>query len=182
MRAFERDVPFTITFGDGPDDALEDDLGARRYLQRAAKALHHLGARAAQQARKLVFAERIRHRRDRAEHGRGIGAQRDRDRKRLARVRNRVIAEVERAAAVGEPAHDDAVGRNHLLAINAEVLPRLRRSARHGEAPRDQRPGILGPAGLHRQAREVDVGAFPDDLLAWGRRALLRRHVEDLHE
>ena len=72
--------------------------------------------------------------------------------------------------------------RDHLLPVDAEVLPRLVRAARHGEAPGDERPGVAGPAGLHRQAREIDVGAFPDDLLARRRLPLLRRHLHHLHE
>ncbi|MEY4912892.1 MAG: hypothetical protein RL025_719, partial [Bacteroidota bacterium] len=79
--------------------------------------------------------------RHRAQDRRGIGAERDRDRKRRARVRARVIAEIERAAAVREPAHDHLVAPDHLLPVDAEVLPRLVRAARHREAPGDQRAG-----------------------------------------
>ena len=43
-------------------------------------------------------------------------------------MRERVIAEVERAAAVREPAHDDLVAADHLLAVDAEVLARLVRA------------------------------------------------------
>ena len=87
-----------------------------------------LGARAAQQSRELVLGQRVRHRRHRAEDRRGIGAERDRDRKRRARMRERVVAEIERAAAMREPAHDHLVARDHLLAVDAEVLPRLVRA------------------------------------------------------
>ena len=38
-----------------------------------------------------------------------------------------------------EPAHDHLVARDHLLPVDAEVLPRLVRPARHREAPGDQR-------------------------------------------
>ncbi len=72
--------------------------------------------------------------------------------------------------------------RDHLLPVDAEVLPRLVRSARHREAPGDERADVVGPAGLHRQAREVDVGALPHDLLARRGAPLLRRHVHHLHE
>src|SRR3954470_22743724 len=91
-----------------------------------------------------------------------------------------MIAEVQGAAAVREPAHDDAIAADHLLPIDAEVLPRLLWPARHGQAPGNQRTSVIRPAGLHRQAREVDVLSLPDNLLARRARALLRRHVEDL--
>src|SRR5215475_8887803 len=81
-----------------------------------------------------------------------------------------------------QPAHDELVSRQQLLAIDAEVLARLVRSSRHGEAPGDQRRDILGPAGLHRQPVEIYIGTFPDDLLTRCRRAFLRSHVEHLHE
>ncbi len=83
---------------------------------------------------------------------------------------------------MGEPAHDDLVARDHLLPVDAEVLPRLVRPARHREPPCDQRRDVVRPAGLHRQSREIDVGAFPHDLLAWRRAALLGRHVHHLQE
>ena len=154
----------------GPDEAFEHDLGGRRHLQVVRQALDDLGARAAQQPGELVFGQRVGHRRHRAEDRRRIGAQRDRDRKRRARDAQRVVAEVERAAAMGEPAHDHLVARDHLLPVDAEVLPRLVRAARDGEAPGDQRTGVARPAGLHRQPREIDVGALPHDLLARRRR------------
>ena len=81
-----------------------------------------------------------------------------------------------------EPAHDDLVARDHLLPVDAEVLARLVRPARDGQAPGDQRRRVARPAGLHRQPREIDVVALPHDLLAGRRRALLRRHVQHLHE
>ncbi len=94
----------------------------------------------------------------------------------------RVLAEVERAAAMREPAHDHLVARDDLLPIDAEVLPRARtrhvlRAARDDEAPRDQRARVVGPAGLHRQRGEVDVATLDDVSLA--RRAAhdARRHV-----
>ena len=81
-----------------------------------------------------------------------------------------------------QPAHDHPVAADHLLAIDAQILPPLLRAAGDSQAPGDQRSGVARPAGLHRQAREVDILAFPHDLLAWSRRALLGRHVHDLHE
>ncbi len=72
--------------------------------------------------------------------------------------------------------------RDHLLPIDAEVLPRARprdalRSPRHDESPRDQRPGIVGPAGLDRQRAEVDVAALDDMTLTRGATDDARRHV-----
>ncbi len=58
----------------------------------------------------------------------------------------------------------------------------LVRAARHRQAPGDQRRDVAGPAGLHRQPAEVDVGALPAHFLARRRRSQLRRHVQHLHE
>src|SRR5215510_8629538 len=81
-----------------------------------------------------------------------------------------------------EPAHDDAVAAEYLLPVDAQVLPRFARPARHREPPRDERTGIARPAGLHWKARKVDVLSLPDDLLARRARAQARRHVEHLLE
>ena len=139
-------------------------------------------ARSAQQPRELVLRQRVRNRRHGAQDRRRVRADRDRDRERRAGMRERVIAEVERAAARVEPAHDHLVARDHLLPVDAEVLPRLVRAARDGESPGDERRDVARPAGLHRKAREVDVGAFPHDVLARCRASLLRRHVHHLQE
>ena len=166
----------------GLDGALEHDLGAGRHLQLGADALDQLGARAAQQARELILGQRIGHRRDRAEDGRRVGTERDGNREPLARLRQAVVAEIERAATLRQPAHDDLVARDHLLAIDAQVLTRLVRAARHRQAPGDERARIARPAGLDRQAAEIDLRALPDDLLAGRAGALLRRHVQHLLE
>src|SRR4051812_31758888 len=93
-----------------------------------------------------------------------------------------MVAIIERAAAMREPTHDEPVPADHLQAIDAEVLPGLRRAARHGESPGDERAGVARPARLHRQASEIDVSAFPHDFLAWSARALARIHVQHLLE
>jgi hypothetical protein len=36
-----------------------------------------------------------------------------------------VVAEIQRAAAMRQPAHDQLVGTDHLLPVDAEVLPLL---------------------------------------------------------
>ena len=110
----------------------------------------------------------------------GIRAQRDRHGKRLARMRQHVVAVVERAAAMGEPAHDDLVARDHLLAVDAQVLAALIRPARHGEPPRDERPRVARPAGLYGQAPEIHGCAFPHGLLARRIGDLPRRHRQHL--
>jgi hypothetical protein len=94
----------------------------------------------------------------------------------------RVIAEIERPTPMREPAHDHLVRRDHLLPIDAEVLPLLERTARDGESPRDERSRVAGPACLDRQARKIDLIALPHGLLARGGVPTLRRHVEHLHE
>ena len=89
----------------------------------------------------------------------------------------RVVAEVERAAAVGQPAHDQLVASDHLLPVDPEVLPLLVRTAGDDQSPRDQRPGVPGPARLHRQPGQVDVVAFPDHFLRRRSPDLARGHV-----
>src|SRR5205814_7045482 len=89
-----------------------------------------------------------------------------------------MILVIERAAAVREPAHDDAIAGDDLLAVNAEVLTLFARAARYGEAPGDERPCVARPARLHRQLAEIHVLCLVDDLLAGRAGALLWRHVE----
>ena len=64
------------------------------------------------------------------------------------------------AAAVREPAHDDLVAADDLLAIDPQVLPVVQRPARRREAPGDQRRDVVRPAGLDRPVGKVDGGAF----------------------
>ena len=162
------------------DYAFEHDLRAGRHLQLAAQAFHQFGLGAAQQARELIFGERIGHRRDRAEHGGRVRAQSHCQRKRLSLMLQAMVAEIECAAALRQPAHDDLVRRDHLLAIDAQVLPRLLRPARDREAPGDQRAGVARPAGLDRQPGKIDVLALPHDFLAGRASRYLRRHVDHL--
>jgi hypothetical protein len=114
--------------------AFQHDLGAGRHLQLQApfadRGVDHLGAAAAQQAGKLVLRQAVGHRRHRAQDGGRVGPQRHGDRKRLARVGLREFAEVQRAAAVGQPAHDDLARADHLLAVDAQVLPQPRGAPR----------------------------------------------------
>ena len=157
------------------DVALQHDLGARGHLQHqavlAGLRVHQLGAAAAQQAGELVLAQRVGHRRDGAQRRRRVGAQGAHQRERLAGVGARELAEVERAAAVGQPAHDQLAPADHLLAVDAQVLAQARlghvaRAARDDQAPGDQRGDVAGPAGLDRPLREVDLVGRLDHLLA----------------
>ncbi|MNM52217.1 hypothetical protein D3C81_632920 [compost metagenome] len=88
-----------------------------------------------------------------------------------------MLAEVQRAATVRQPAHDDLIASQHLLAVDTEVLPLLVRPLGDHQAPGNQGRDIAGPAMLDRQARQVDVVAFPDDFLALGAAQFLWRHV-----
>ncbi|KFB74583.1 MAG: hypothetical protein AW09_000096 [Candidatus Accumulibacter phosphatis] len=173
--------PFERAFG-RIDESFENDLGCCRYLQIGAQALHHFGLGPAQQTGKLVFGETVRNRRHCRENRRRIGAQCHRHRERLTRMLQAVLAKIERAAAVRQPAHDHPVAPDHLLAIDAQVLAALVRPARHRQSPGDQWRCVARPAELDRQTRQVDVFAFPDEILARRRRTHTRRHVEHLPE
>ncbi len=162
------------------DMSLEDDLGVRRHLQLGADRLDQLGARAAQQAGKGIFGQRIGHRRDRAENGRRIGTQRHRHRVRPILVLLAPLAEIQRTATVAQPAHDDLVAADDLLPVDAEVLPFLVRALGDSQAPGDQRRGVTRPAVLHRNLRQVDVVTFEDHFLAGRVLEYLGRHADDL--
>ena len=153
----------------------EHELGAGRRLQIDAVfadgGVDHLGAAAAQQARELVLGQRVGHRRHGAKDRGRVGTERHRDRERLAGVGVGKVAEVERAATVGQPAHDHLAPADHLLPVDAQVLAPPRRwhrlrAAGDRQAPGDQRPGVARPAGLYRQLREVDRIGLEHDLLA----------------
>ena len=92
------------------------------------------------------------------------------------------VAEIKRTAAMREPAHDDLVAANHLLAIDAEVLAVLIRAARDRESPGDQRSGVARPAGLDRELREIDVLGIDHHLLTGRVAHHLRGHIEHLLE
>src|SRR5690606_38481038 len=131
-------------------------FGGGRYLKFVAEAAYDFGARAAQQAGEAVFGQAVGNRRDRRENRRGIGTERDGNGERLARMPLHVVAKVERATAMRQPSHDRAPGIENLLTIDAEVLARALRPTRYHQAPGDELSRILGPARLHRNAREID--------------------------
>jgi hypothetical protein len=109
-----------------------------------------------------------------------VRAERDCDGKRLPRKSPRVVAEVQCAAAMREPAHDRTIRADDLLPIDAQVLARLVRAAGDHQSPGDQRCDVAGPAGLHRQSAKIDRLSLPDLLLTRRRGDLARRHAEHL--
>src|SRR5690606_22989095 len=92
------------------------------------------------------------------------------------------IAIVQRPAAMAEPAHDDLVAADDLLAIDAEVLSFLIRPLGDGQAPGNQRRRIARPTGLYRQLRQIDIIAFQDHFLTGGVLEYLGGHADDLAE
>ncbi len=92
------------------------------------------------------------------------------------------VAIIQCATAVSEPAHDDLVARQHLLAIDAEVLAFLFRSPCDHQCPGDERRGVFRPAGLDGQFAEVDVVGLDDMLLAGRGLHDLWRHIQHLAE
>ena len=93
-----------------------------------------------------------------------------------------MVVKIQSAAPVGQPAHDDPVSSDHLLPVDPQVLARLERAARNGEPPGDEGSGIAGPAGLHRQACQIDLVFLPHHFMAGAVGAHARRHVEHLLE
>jgi hypothetical protein len=91
-----------------------------------------------------------------------------------------MVAKIQRPAAMRQPAHNDLVRCNHLLAIDAQVLPRLVWPARNHQTPRNQRRNIARPAMLDRQLAQIHVLAFPYNFLTRRRRQHLGRHGEYL--
>ena len=116
----------------GMNHALEHNLGSGGYLQIAADAFHQFGARAAQQAGELIFAQSVGYGRYRAENGGGVAAEHHGNGVGRTGVffAERLI--IQRAAAMGEPAHDEFVFAEQLLAVDTEILPFFVRSARYG--------------------------------------------------
>ncbi len=164
------------------DMAFQNELGAGRYLQVIADAFHQLGFRAAQQPGKGVFAEGIRHRGDRAEDGGRVSAERHSHREGFPRVGLLPLLEIQGAAAVAEPAHDQLVAANQLLAVDAQVLTFLVGSPGDYQWPGDQRAGVAGPAGLDGELVEIHRVAFQYLFLAGARAAQFGAHAQYLAE
>ncbi len=166
----------------GVDYAFEHDLGAGRHLQVRAATFDQLGALAAQQAGKGVLGQAVGYRRYRAQNGRRVGAQHHRNGEGLTGVLFLPLTKVQSTAAVAQPAHDDLVAADHLLAIDTQILPFLVRPLGNHQAPGDQRAGIARPAGLDRNAAQIDIVTFKHLRLAGGVAQDLGRHVDDFLE
>ena len=147
--------------------AFDDDLGFGRNLERHRLGPHELDLLAAQEARELVFRERIRHRRHRRKYGAGIGADHRRGRQRLALFLSPAPVLLG-AAAMRQPAHQRLVPPHHLHPVDAEVVVVDARAARalgDDEGPGDQRCRLARPAGLDREPAEIDIIAREHHLL-----------------
>ncbi len=79
-----------------------------------------------------------------------------------------------------QPAHNQFILTNQLLTVDAEVLPLFMRTARHGQAPGNERGGIFGPALHDWDTRQIDRIAFHNLLLAGRAAQAFGRHVQDL--
>ncbi len=143
----------------GMDPALKQDLGAGRGHQRHCATRGQFGARAAQHAGKAHLGHGFGQGQGGGQQQRGIGAKGDGHGHRLTRAGPRLkpCPGMRRAAAMGQPAHDQPVWPQNLRAIDAKVIARqiagpaiLRSGDDHW--PGDQRAGIVGPGRLHRNA------------------------------
>ncbi|MNS27505.1 hypothetical protein D3C72_594570 [compost metagenome] len=155
----------------------QHDLGPGRHRQVAAECLRDFGTRTAQQAGKLVFGQAVGHGGDGAQGGGRVGAQRHGNGEGRAGVGQGVVAKIQRAAAMRQPAHDQLVRPQQLLAVDAQVLPLGVGAARDHQAPGQQGRHVAGPAGLDRQAGQVHILAFPNHFLASRALHVLGAHV-----
>ena len=142
------------------DKTLEQDLRAGRGIQPGQCAVPDPCTRTPQQAGELVLREGVGHRRHRGQHRRRIGPDRHQQREGLAGMCGPEVGEIQRAAAVLQPAHDDPVAVQQLLAVDRDVLPWLTRATRDHQAEGDEPGDVAGPAALDRQAAQVDVVPF----------------------
>ena len=131
-----------------------------------AEALRDFRFGAAQQSCELEFRNGIGDRGDGRECRCRVGADGDGDRKSFSRVFALVLREVERAAAVMQPAHDEPVTADHLLSINTDVAARFEWPPGDDQSERNQLAGVVRPAVLNGEHVEIDVGAFQHHLLA----------------
>ena len=158
--------------------ALQNKLRAGGHLQVATQALSDRCLLAAQQARKSIFRQGIRHRCHRAENGRRVGTQRHRDGKGFTGMGLLPFAKIQRPAPLRQPAHNRAVFADHLHAVNTQVLPLFLRPPCHHQRPGNQRPGVFRPAGLNGQFAEIDLVAFEHDLLTDSFFNHVHRHIQ----
>ncbi|MNC15456.1 hypothetical protein D3C75_632750 [compost metagenome] len=162
------------------DIAFKHDLRAGGHFQIVGNTLHHFGPGAAQQSGEGIFREGIRYRRNGTQNGGRIGTQRDGNREAFARMGCAPLLIIKRAAAMRQPAHDQFVFANQLLAIDTEILTLFMRTARNGQAPGYQRRGIFWPALHNGDTRQIDRLTFHDFLLARCATQPFGRHVQHL--
>ena len=163
----------------GVDVAFEEDFRAGGGVQAAGEA-HHFAARAAQESGEAVFAQGVRDGGDGGEQRRRVAADGDGDGKGAVGMRLAMGAVVKCAAAMGEPAHDDAVFADRLLAVDGDVLPGQARALRDDQPPGDERRDVVRPGVLDGQAGEVNVVARQHGMRAGRRVEHARRHVPDV--
>ena len=169
-----------LSVGVGVEVAFQHDLGGGGHVQFGVGHTDQFGAGAAQQAGELVFGQRVGHRGDGAQDGGRVGAQDGGHGEGGAGELPAVLLEVQRATAMGQPAHDGLVAADDLLAVDAQVLARLAGAARHHQTPGDQRGGVARPAVLDGQGVQVHAVGGNLDLAAGAAGAHLGRHVHDL--
>ena len=158
------------------------DFCTGRHLQIVADTFHQLRPRTAQQSGKLVFAQGIGNRRYRAQNGGRVAAEHDGDGIRRIGIEFAEFLIIQRAAAMRQPAHNQLVFADELLAVNAQILAFFVRSARDGQAPCYQRRNVFRPAMLNRKLIQINVFAFPHDFLT--RRVFhhVRRHAPNIFQ
>ena len=182
IRPFQRMGIAAGMVGIGLDVAFEHHFCMGGHVQRHADGGCNFRAVAAQQPGKLVFAQRIGHGCDGAQHGGGVGTNGYGKGKRLPFVRQGMVTKIQRTTTVRQPPHDELVVRQQLLPVNAQVLPLFARAARNGKPPGEQRRHIARPAMLNRQAVQIHIGPFPHLLLAGCAAHGVRRHVPEFFE
>src|SRR5699024_935213 len=114
---------------------------------------------------KLIFRQAVGYGCHGSQGGGRVGTQGNRNGKRLARVGEGMIAEVQRTTTVRQPAHDELVAPQYLLPVDAQVLPACAWAPGDDQPPREQRCNIPWPAVLYGQRVQIHVGPFDYSLL-----------------
>ena len=115
----------------------EQELGPCGHEQIGHGAAGEFRLAAPQQPGESRLTDVVGHRRHRGENGGRIRAEGHRNREGLPRTRLLPFAEIQRAAALRQPAHDQPVLPQELHAVDTEVLSLLVRSAGDDERPGD---------------------------------------------
>jgi hypothetical protein len=172
-RTFQRGVP-------GLDVTLKNDLGAGRHIKAGVAAVPDPAALAAQQTGEFELGQGVRHRCHRRQQGGRIGTYRNHQREGRVGMRADMVLEIQGAATMRQPAHDQTSVADQLLPIDRDVLARLVRPAGDHQAEADQTARILRPAALDRQTGKIDVIALDHHLVEVRLRHRARRHVCEL--